>query len=217
GLRSGGAGATARAGARLLGGERFDLAVLAGDLRRSDGSLEETSRGLDVLLPAIQATDGILACRGNHDTPLTIRLARERGITELIGETREIRRGGEAILIGGISDFSATSPEPAAVFAAALPSEFRILLAHNPDAALPASRAGVDLVLGGDTHGGQVRLPGIGALVPKTSIGRRFVYGLNDLGPPRVYTNPGLGTTGIRFRLGSPPELTDLVLRAAGG
>lgn len=210
-----GAGATERAAARLLQPEAFDLAVVAGDIRRSDGTLEETASGLDVLLPAIHARDGIYACPGNHDTPLTLRLARDHGIVELIRTAIPLRRAGETVWLGGAVDTTAATPDAVIAFTAAPPGAFRILIAHNPDAAAAASRSGVSLVLCGDTHGGQVRLPIVGALVPKTTIGRRFVYGLNDFGPTRVYTNPGLGTTGIRFRLGSPPELTVLTLRLA--
>lgn len=202
-----------RTASSILRPERFDLAVIAGDIRRSDGSVEETAAGLGLLMPAIHARDGVFACPGNHDTPLTLRLAGERGITELLGTCRPVQRGDEEIWIGGVSDSGAASPEVATAFARAPAGAFRVLVAHNPDAALPASRLGVDLVLSGDTHGGQIILPFVGALVTKTTIGRRFVYGLNRLGPTWVYTNPGLGTTGLRIRLGRPPELTVLVLR----
>ena len=210
-LRGAGTGETRAA--ELLRAERFDLAVIAGDLRRSNGSLEEMAQGLDVLLPVLRAPDGLIACKGNHDTPLAVRLARERGIVMLLGHSRAIHRGEDEIWVGGVVDSSAASLEVEKVFREVPATAFRILVAHNPDATLPASKAGVDLVLSGDTHGGQVRLPLIGVPVTKTTIGRRFVYGLNALGGTLVYTNPGLGTTGLRFRLGVPPEITLLTLR----
>jgi predicted MPP superfamily phosphohydrolase len=90
---------------------------------------------------------------------------------------------------------------------------FTILLGHNPDVATAASRMGIDLLLSGDTHGGQIVLPLVGPIITKTRIGTGLVYGLNRVGETWVYTNPGIGTTGLPFRFGSPPEATVLILR----
>jgi hypothetical protein len=208
-----GFGETERALLRALEGTRADLTVIAGDFRGARSSLRGTLQGLDSILPALSAPDGIVACKGNHDTPLLIRSARERGIRFLMGQNIAVRRGDSMIWIAGVSEATSDSREVAQALAGIPPGSCTILIGHNPDVALPASRAGVDLVLAGDTHGGQITLPGLGPLVTKTTIGRRFCYGLNTLGETRVYTNPGIGTTGLGIRFGQPPEATCLILR----
>ncbi|HUF78622.1 MAG TPA: metallophosphoesterase, partial [Thermoanaerobaculia bacterium] len=62
----------------------------------------------------------------------------------------------------------------------------RIVLTHSPDVVEEAARRGIDLVLAGHTHGGQVRLPFVGALITRTDIGRRYDRGLFEwpAGPP---------------------------------
>ena len=210
-----GNGETERALAGLLKGREFDLALIAGDFRRSQGTLEQTRLGLDTVLPAIRAKDGILACRGNHDTPSIIRLVRERGVGLLVGEAIAIHRDQAAIWVAGVSEPRGDAADVSRALRDVPTGAFKVLIGHNPDVAAPASAAGVDLVLAGDTHGGQIVLPLVGAVVTKTTIGRRFVYGMNRLGNTWVYTNPGIGTTGLKLRLGRPPEATILTLRRA--
>ena len=100
-------------------------------------------------------------------------------------------------------------PEPGA---ADVPrSEATILLAHEPDFAHYAASFPVDLQLSGHSHGGQVRLPGLGALV-LPELAEKYPVGLNRVGPLQVYTNRGLGmvTPPVRFRC--PPEVTFVTL-----
>jgi len=74
-----------------------------------------------------------------------------------------------------------------------------------------AAAAGVDLYLCGHTHGGQVRLPLIGALRTAPRFGRQFVMGLNRLpSGGYIYTNRGAGFEGMylpRLRVLCPPEV----------
>ena len=92
-------------------------------------------------------------------------------------------------------------------------SIYSILLAHSPDYALFAEPAGVDLVLSGHTHGGQVRLPIIGAPMVQIFLGEEFVQGLNSLGRTQVYTTRGIGTVWMPIRFLCPPEITVINLR----
>jgi|CXWL01.1.fsa_nt_gi predicted MPP superfamily phosphohydrolase len=100
--------------------------------------------------------------------------------------------------------------------ATALP---RVVLAHSPDAVLEAAAAGVDVVLAGHTHGGQVRIPYFGALITRTFIGRRYDRGLFAFagarpdGPTWLYVNAGVGTSFLPVRFADPPTwaMIDLV------
>jgi hypothetical protein len=89
------------------------------------------------------------------------------------------------------------------------PDQFTILLYHTPDLAPDASKFGVDLQLSGHTHGGQIRIPGLGALVTGSLLGKRFEAGRYLVGKMALYVTRGLGMEGLgapRARLFCPPE-----------
>jgi predicted MPP superfamily phosphohydrolase len=96
------------------------------------------------------------------------------------------------------------------------PEEPVILLVHEPDFALDAARFPVDLQLSGHSHGGQVRLPWLGAPVLPL-LARRYPWGLHRIGGLTLYTNVGIGTIGLPIRFLCPPEITLITLRAGGG
>ncbi|MDZ7413856.1 MAG: metallophosphoesterase [candidate division KSB1 bacterium] len=85
---------------------------------------------------------------------------------------------------------------------------FTLLLAHSPDMVRPAEDLGIDLVLAGHTHGGQVRLPLVGALYTQTLLGRRYAAGLFSFGTTKLYVNRGIGNAFVPFRFLCRPEIT---------
>jgi uncharacterized protein len=97
-------------------------------------------------------------------------------------------------------------------------SGYSILLHHSPDLAPSASEAGFHLQLSGHTHGGQVRLPIIGALYTASLYGRRFVSGLYHIGGLSLNITRGIGMEGAgapRVRFLCPPEITLLEIKSA--
>ncbi|MEP7357526.1 MAG: hypothetical protein ABI847_09835, partial [Anaerolineales bacterium] len=89
-------------------------------------------------------------------------------------------------------------------------SPFTILLYHTPDLAPEAAEAGMDLQLSGHTHGGQVRLPGYGALFAGSLYGKRFESGRMAVGQMVLYVTRGIGMEGKgapRVRFLTPPEV----------
>jgi uncharacterized protein len=98
------------------------------------------------------------------------------------------------------------------------PSRFGIAVMHSPDSAPEIAACGYPLVVAGHTHGGQVRLPLVGALVTNSHLPRRLVSGLIRMGGSFVHVSPGLGTSKYApFRFLCPPEATLLELRRAPG
>jgi predicted MPP superfamily phosphohydrolase len=90
---------------------------------------------------------------------------------------------------------------------------FGFAVMHSPDSAPEAAALGYDLMVAGHTHGGQVRLPGIGALVTNSSLPPRLVSGLIQMGPAVLSLSPGLGTSKYApFRFFCRPEATLLEL-----
>jgi predicted MPP superfamily phosphohydrolase len=172
-----------------------------------------------------------LACRqvyavlGNHDVgvdPKQVTAALSaNGITVLTNACVPLQRGGGRIWLAGLDDPVLGLPDPELAIPAAIrnvPNEPVILMCHAPDyvdylLSRPVGKA-IGLVLSGHTHGGQVRLPLVGAMqLPE--LGKKYVEGWFGLGGMQLYVNRGIGTVGLPFRLDCPPEITLLTLRAA--
>lgn len=87
-----------------------------------------------------------------------------------------------------------------------------VMLIHASDLVLEAMDVDIDLVLSGGTHGGQIRLPFIGALYTGTPLGRRYSAGLFQFGETQLYINRGIGMSVLPVRFLSPPEITVIEL-----
>jgi len=91
---------------------------------------------------------------------------------------------------------------------------FGIAVMHSPDSAPEAAALGYELIVAGHTHGGQVRLPWIGALVSNCSMPPRLASGLVRMGSAVLHISRGLGTSKYApFRFWCLPEATYLELR----
>ena len=95
---------------------------------------------------------------------------------------------------------------------------FNCILAHNPDS-VPCTMTyedllATDLILCGHTHGGQVRLPGYGAVLTSSVYGKRFEYGLYESRtfPAKMFVTAGLGMTFLPLRFRCPPEIVMITL-----
>lgn len=94
------------------------------------------------------------------------------------------------------------------------PERFGLAVMHSPDSAPEAAACGYELVVAGHTHGGQIRMPLVGALVTNSHLPRRVVSGPIRMGRSIVHVSPGLGTSKYApFRFLCPPEATLLELR----
>jgi predicted MPP superfamily phosphohydrolase len=94
------------------------------------------------------------------------------------------------------------------------PDALGLVVVHSPDPAPELSALGYDLIVSGHTHGGQVRFPGVGAVVTNSSIPTRLAMGLSRLGRAILHVSPGLGTSKFApFRFLCRPEATLLELR----
>jgi predicted MPP superfamily phosphohydrolase len=165
-----------------------------------------------------------VAVRGNHETwvaPKSFAAAMAHSGTELlVNQNTVVGRNGTLIEIAGVDDFWNGIPiAPSFRNDAA----FKILVSHNPDyvgVLEQAGRLNFHLALCGHTHGGQIRLPGIGAVTYNAQ--SRFTGGLAVARAPGdavaqaayVYTSRGLGVVEIPLRINCPPEVTILTLTA---
>jgi len=134
------------------------------------------------------------------------------GWEDLTNLRRELSLDGLAVELLGLDD-AHIGRHDLRIAPRTRPDRFGIAVMHSPDSAPEAAALGYELVFAGHTHGGQVRLPFIGALVTNSSLPRRLVSGLIRLGTAVLHTSPGLGTSKYApFRFWCRPEATILEL-----
>lgn len=165
------------------------------------------------------------AILGNHDVMVDPNLVAtaliDNGTKVLINACLPIERSGARLWLAGFDDPVWGDPNPDLAIPSRIrniPNEPVVALCHAPDYAdeLLAHPAGksVKVMLSGHTHGGQIRLPLLGAM-QLPPLGRKYVEGWFRLGAMQLYVNRGLGAVGVPFRFDCPPEITLFTLRSA--
>lgn len=208
----------ARAVENLLGGIETDLCLITGDYRFGHvGPVSHVRDRLSALLPKISVRHGIFATLGNHDTLDILDGLEHTGLVLLVNEGREVRINGSPVWIAGTDDsHSYQCADIEAACDGAGEEHFIIAMVHTPEIVEEAAARGVHLYLCGHTHGGQVRLPGVGALVTASRCARRHVLGRWRHGRMLGLTSAGLGTTTVPVRFNCPPECHLITLRRSG-
>ncbi len=202
-----------------------DLIVLTGDfvtapflrhrLHRNLKKAAETAGPCGALLNKLKAKFGVMSVIGNHDgdtdPDLVKAILKSRGLPVMYDESRPIELDGKKLWIAGLDD-NPDETDLTAALKIVPPDEPVVVLIHEPDTADFVCKYPVDLQLSGHSHGGQVRLPFIGAtyLPP---LARKYPRGLRKVGGLTLYTNVGIGTMGVPLRLNCPPEVTLFTLR----
>jgi predicted MPP superfamily phosphohydrolase len=137
------------------------------------------------------------------------------GWVDLTNSRRDAEVGGVPIELLGLDD-AHIAWHDLRVAPRTSPERLGVAVMHSPDSAPEAAALGYDLLLAGHTHGGQVCLPVVGALVTNCSMPRRLVAGLIRMGDAVLHTSAGLGTSKYApFRFWCRPRATflDLVPR----
>ena len=175
-----------------LNTKNIDLLILGGDYS-SDGRVP---LGKLELLSQVKTTDGIFAVEGNHDNRTGLFTAFETyGITPLPNSGLRLR---DNLYLAGTTDYWSRDANIAQAIQAASPNDFVLLATHNPDVTMVQDTSGIDLILSGHTHGGQITFFGIlaPALLPRviTDNGQQFMSGWSKSGDGTpVYVSNGLG------------------------
>ena len=218
-----------------------DLAVLTGDLISTE---HDPLEDCIMELSRMQAPLGVWGCHGNHERWSGVEaqgqaLFTRYGMHMLRQQCVELSWCGERFNLIGVDDQRerARPGEPSSLLrdieGLVRPDMPNILLSHNPDTFPRAAAMGIEISLAGHTHGGQIRFALGKRQWSPASLMTPFAVGLYRLpfGPAAhpardataarpqksafLYVNPGLGTFALPLRLGMPPEITVLTLRAA--
>ena len=160
--------------------------------------------------------DRVFAVLGNHDYDIEIKRVGDilgiSGIEILSNENKRIFINNEFIYLIGVDDPRTNRDNLEKAMREIQEDRPKILLAHSPDIISEAAGRRIDLVLVGDTQGGQVNIPFLDRflryLKPLTEYGRKYISGLFKIDSTYLYVNRGVGTSMLPIRFNCPPEIT---------
>jgi uncharacterized protein len=196
-----------RAAVALVSAARPDLIVLGGDYV-TWGDRDYVGPVAELLAP-LTAPHGVFAILGNHDDDRYMPAALSAKHVQVLKDARtrlEVR--GEGLELAGIRFWTRKLSEIARVVGRARNTV--ILLAHDPTRLHEAADLDVPAVLSGHTHGGQIVLPGVGAVA-----GRSFpvLSGLGSRHNTWMFVSRGVGTVYVPIRINCPPEVAIVTLK----
>jgi predicted MPP superfamily phosphohydrolase len=191
-----------------------DLVLLGGDFVY--GSVEAIFE-LAPILAGLNPKKGVFAVLGNHDhrkgARTVTRALSGSGIEVLTNRGVTLQIGSETIYLAGIDSVSAGQPSPSAAFQDRKKDVTSLVLVHEPDFIDQLiDQVPVDLQLSGHSHGGQVRLPLLGAIM-LPEWGQIYNLGRYQVGQAQLYTTRGIGMIGLPIRVNCTPEVTCITLQ----
>ena len=194
---------------RMINNESPDLVLSSGDfvaghLHRSALPVNDIASGLS----DVKAKYGFYTTLGNHDgwygKDIVKKALTENNINVLENENVTVKIDNKIIYIAGVEDLITGNPD----INKALQNTKKpvILLTHTPDV-FPSVPNYVNLTLAGHTHGGQVRIPFVGAIFTASDYGERYVKGLIEEDGKKMFVTKGIGVSILPFRFNCVPEI----------
>jgi hypothetical protein len=198
-----------------------NLVVITGDfVNFSPHEMPSLIPGLEML----SRNNRVLGCLGNHDHYMEdrdhtelLKILRESGLDMLINENRTISKGSGKLHFAGVdnANFRTNYADFPKAMAGLNDDSPKILLCHDPtnwDRTV-RGQLGVDLMLAGHTHGGQVGIDIFGQFISPVRIVYKQWAGLYKEGQEHLYINRGIGVVGPPLRVDMPPEITKITLK----
>jgi predicted MPP superfamily phosphohydrolase len=184
-----------------------DLIVLGGDYV-TWGDREYVGPVAELLKP-LHAPNGVFAILGNHDDDRDMAAALAHNqFTVLKDQLTHLTVRGESLDLIGIRFWTRRPADIARIVRRA--GETSILLAHDPRRLTEAAALDIQGVLSGHTHGGQVVLPGVGAIARRNF---PVIAGLARQQNTSMFVSRGVGTVYVPIRINCPPEVAVVTLR----
>lgn len=219
-----------RAVEKTIKATQADLFVLTGDYLYGHGGGEAFAEWIrsigGVPLPALAVT-GNGEYKSFAPQDLVLDALRGCGVGVLRNACADVDVRGGRLQVVGVDDPHTDHADVEAAFAGADPNRWTLMLAHSPEVLFDMKGRRCDLMLCGHTHGGQVKLPLLGAVSRHLRRGRAIYsgwYGADsvaavvgfDVGGLRVFVSRGLGAARIAIRYNAPPELPVHILCRVG-
>ena len=164
---------------------------------------------------------------GNHEAALKSRYEEVRdnlqkaGATVLDNQNYKICKDNKCINLIGVQDISFIENKDENILKNTISelkdeSLYNILLSHRPNLWETYEKAGMDLVLSGHAHGGQIRLPFTNGLyAPDQGVFPQYTSGANKFGNTLVVIRRGLGNSRFPFRVNNRPEIVNIILHSS--
>lgn len=198
--------------------EKFkpDLIVITGDL--IDRKSNDLTYSFEFIKNIRKITSNIFFVSGNHEYEnskheLLISFLKKNGVSVLNNKNLEILTGNSNINIIGVDHLNPQYKKESILDK----KQFNIMIIHSPDKALNFDLSNIDLVLSGHTHGGQVRLPFLGAIVTPDkgiNINSKYDKGVFRIGNNTIlYIDSGLGYSRFPLRFLNRSQISQLVIK----
>ncbi|MBO4681357.1 MAG: metallophosphoesterase [Clostridiales bacterium] len=202
-----------------------DVIVVTGDLidrntKNVDNAMQFINGAVEIA-PVFYVTGNHEASVGKKYKELALRM-NEAGVTFLDNDAVTVISEEDVITIAGVRDpaFDWSKPDAKIVddeikkaLAEVSDTQVTVLLSHRPELIKTYSENGIDLVLTGHAHGGQVRLPFIGPIYsPSQGLFPKYTSGLYEEGDTKMYVSRGIGNGIAPLRFNDGPELAVIVL-----
>jgi uncharacterized protein len=186
---------------------RIGTYVIAGNHEYGAGSPHALNNGEGHLADLFGKLFAPIMSSGVAEGVETVTLLRAAGLHVLRNQGIRLATDAQTLWLAGVDDGWADLADVGAAMRGRQADEGALVLIHEPELAFPAIELGADLVLAGHTHGGQVRLPFVGAPYWHR-LDRRLTVpaGVQPLGKAQLHISAGMGQL-LPLRLGCPPEM----------
>jgi predicted MPP superfamily phosphohydrolase len=193
----------------------YDYCILGGDyIYGRDGYSDRVYSQIEQIVKTLKRKSRVFGILGNYDLYRTAKLLEEHGVEMLINEGICIERKTDKIYLAGMDDPSHYKADDIILTEGnAWDGAFKIMVCHSPARYAESAEAGYSLYLAGDTHGGQICLPGGFVLFCGPTAGRKMASGKWKYNGMIGYTSRGIGTSWIKVRYFCRPEITVITLR----
>ena len=201
-----------------------DIIVITGDfIDFSRYNIENSSN----FISGVSDSYKVYYVPGNHEAALKSRYEevqnnlQKAGATVLDNENYKICKDNECINLIGVQDISFIENKDKNILKNTISelkneSLYNILLSHRPNLWETYEKAGMDLVLSGHAHGGQIRLPfNNGLYAPDQGVFPQYTSGANKFGNTLVVISRGLGNSRFPFRVNNRPEIVNIILHSS--
>lgn len=196
-----------------------DMIVLTGDL--IDRKTENLEIALQLAEELVRINPDTYFVTGNHehenpDKEAFLYGLEEKGVIILSNENTQFEKDGQQFNLAGVNDVSTEHEDMSLAFSGLDTDKYTILLSHAPSVVQKYPDVDADIVLSGHTHGGQVRLPCIGALVaPDGGLFPELQKGVYPLEDERyLYIDSGLGTSALPIRFLNQSQISLITIRS---
>ncbi|HHT12692.1 MAG TPA: hypothetical protein GX013_05950 [Propionibacterium sp.] len=183
---------------------RADLIALTGDLINTHN--EDLSSVERLIAGLREAGAPVVAVDGNHEhwsaqqTDLHA-LYEQYGVTLMVDEHFAYLGPWGRAIVAATDDHFSGHGDLAAALDGAPEDAFRLLLTHSPDVVGKLEANGIDYAMCGHTHGGQIRLPFVGAIyAPGRNFFPEYSKGPYEMGEATLFIDSGVGVTGPKYR-----------------